>query len=43
MAAEVPQIRTADPEDPEDPEDHEDPEDPEDSWNWTIAVAISAL
>ena len=40
MAAEVPQIRTAD---PEDPEDHEDPEDPEDSWNWTIAVAISAL
>ena len=40
MAAEVPQIRTAD---PEDPEDHEDPEYPEDSCNWTIAVAISAL
>jgi hypothetical protein len=40
MAAEVPQIRAADPEDPEDPEDREDPED---SWNWTIPVAISAL
>ena len=34
MAAEVPQIRAADP---------EDPEELEDSWYWAIAVAISAL